>query len=172
MLLIPLFAIYHVHVIGVMLLIPLFAIYHVHVIGVMLLIPLFAVYHVHVTWLALWAIPILLVEFCLMLGIAFVFSSINLFYRDVRHVVPLLTQVWMYLTPIIYGTSSISPKILPFYMALNPVAPITDSFRKVILVGQPPMYIYLGISAAISFALMCFGYWLLKRLEPAFAELI
>ncbi len=140
--------------------------------GILVLIPLFFLYRVDVTWLALWTIPILVIEFCFMLGITFVLSSVNLFYRDVRHVVPLLTHVWMYLTPIIYPISRVPERFLPVYMISNPMAPIIDSFRKTALVGEAPVYLYLGISAAVSVTLLCFGYRLFKRLEPSFAELI
>jgi len=140
--------------------------------GILVLIPLFFLYRVDVTWLALWTIPILVIEFCFMLGITFVLSSVNLFYRDVRHVVPLLTHVWMYLTPIIYPISRVPERFLPAYMISNPMAPIIDSFRKTALVGEAPVYLYLGISAAVSVTLLCFGYRLFKKLEPSFAELI
>ncbi|MCX6377540.1 MAG: ABC transporter permease, partial [Armatimonadetes bacterium] len=73
--------------------------------GMLVLVPMLICYHIHVTWMALLVVPILLIQVCLMLGITFLLSSWNLFYRDIRHGMPLLTQVWMYMTPIIYPLS-------------------------------------------------------------------
>jgi len=139
--------------------------------GALVLIPLFFAFHVSVTPWALIVIPVLLIQICFLLGITFMFSSANLFYRDIRHVMPLLTQVWMYLTPIIYGLDMVPKKYLALYM-LNPMAAMMDTYRKVALQGQPPMWNYLGYSAVFSVVILTFGYWMFKRLEPKFAEMI
>lgn len=139
--------------------------------GILVLVPLFVIYSIQPTWMVIIIIPVLLVQLCLMLGLTFLLSSFNLFYRDVRHIVPLLTTMWMYLTPIIYPLDLVPKKYLAIYM-LNPMAPIMDAYRKVALQGEPPMWGYLGISAAISVLALIVGYRVFKRLEPAFAELI
>lgn len=139
--------------------------------GVLVLIPLFFFYHIHLTWLILLVIPTLLIQVCFMLGITFIFSSMNLFYRDIRHVMPLLTQIWMYLTPILYGLDLVPRKYLAIYM-VNPMVSIMDTYRKVALQGQEPMWNYLGITAIVSIVTLVVGYRLFKKLEPAFAETI
>ncbi len=139
--------------------------------GMLVLIPLLVYYHINLTWYALLIVPILIVQTCLMLGITFLLSSWNLFYRDIRHVMPLLTQVWMYLTPIIYPLSLVPKRYMTLYM-LNPMSSIMDSFRRVLVEGKAPMWDYLGLAAAISVVLLVVGYRTFKRLEPAFAETI
>lgn len=139
--------------------------------GILVLIPLFLIYRVDVSWTTLLVIPIMIAQLCLTLGIVFILASINLFYRDIRHVVPLLTQVWMYMTPIIYPLNIVPEKIRFIYM-LNPMAPIIDAYRTVVLKGQQPEWIYLGIAMAVSVAVLALGYRTFKKLEPAFAEMI
>jgi len=139
--------------------------------GVLVLIPLFVIYHIHVTSWILVAPAVLVVQVCLMLGLSFLLSGINVIYRDVRHVLPLVLQMWMYLTPIIYPLDKVPRKFLAIYM-LNPMASVMDSFRRVALLGQPPQWAYLGLAAAVSLVALVVGYRLFKRLEPAFAELI
>ena len=143
--------------------------------GMLVLVPLLFYYHIHMTWYVLLAVPILLVQVSLMLGISFLLSSWNLFYRDIRHVMPLLVQVWMYMTPIIYPLEivkdKLSAKCFGLYM-LNPMASVMDSFRRVVLEGKAPTWSYLGIAAAVSVAFLIAGYRSFKRLEPAFAETI
>ena len=139
--------------------------------GILVVVPLFVFYHIHVTWLILLVVPVMIIQVCLLLGLAFALSSVNLFYRDIRHVVPLLTQVWMYMSPIVYGLEQVPKKYLFIYM-LNPLAPIMDSYRRVALQGQPPMWGYLGLAAVVSVITLVVGYRIFKRLEPAFAEII
>lgn len=139
--------------------------------GMLVLVPLLIYYHIHLTWSVLLVIPLLLIQVCLMLGVTFLLSSWNLFYRDIRHVLPLLVTVWMYMSPVIYGLESVPKRYLTAYM-MNPMATIMDGFRGVVLEGRVPHWHYLGIAATVSIAFLIFGYRTFKRLEPAFAETI
>jgi len=139
--------------------------------GMLILVPMLIVYHIHVTWMVLLVVPLLLIQVCLMLGVTFLLSSWNLFYRDIRHMMPLLVQVWMYMSPVVYGLISVPKRYLGFYM-LNPMASVMDSVRKVVLHGQAPTWSYLGLAAVVSVAFLIVGYRTFKRLEPAFAETI
>lgn len=139
--------------------------------GILVVIPLFFIYHVHPSpWLLL-VLPVLLIQTAFLLGVTFILSSANLFYRDIRHVLPLLTQVWMYLTPIIYGLDSVPKRFLGVYM-LNPMSVLIETIRNAALRGQPPMWGYLGLSAVVSVLTLIIGYRLFKKLEPLFAETI
>lgn len=139
--------------------------------GILVLIPLFIIYQVDVTWKILMVVPVLVIQLSLMLGLTFVLSSANLFYRDIRHVVPLLTTVWMYLTPIIYPLDLVPKKYLPIYM-LNPMAAMMDTYRRVALLGQSPQWGYLGLATICSIVVLVVGYRMFKKLEPVFAETI
>jgi len=98
-------------------------------------------------------------------------SALNVFYRDIRFIIPLGLQVWMFASPIIYSLSLVPESLLPVYM-LNPMAGLIDSYRRVILQGEPPVYSYLAISTVISLVVFLVGYSYFKRAEPAFADLI
>jgi len=139
--------------------------------GAVVLVPLFILYHVHLTWTVLLVVPILIIQACLLVGLTFLFSSFNLFYRDVRHVMPLFTQVWMYLSPIYYPLSLVPKRYLGMYM-LNPMTAVMEGYRRAALLGQMPMWDYLGIAGAVSLIVLIFGYRRFKRLEPLFAEMI
>lgn len=139
--------------------------------GMLVLIPMFIIYHVHLTPWILLVIPVLLIQTALLLGVTFVFSSANLFYRDIRHVLPLVTQIWMYLSPVIYGLNLIPKRFFGIYM-INPMAVVMDTFRSAALRGEPPMWNYLAYSAVISAIVLILGYRMFKKLEPLFAETI
>ena len=114
---------------------------------------------------------IVLIQIILTVGVVLFASALNVFYRDVRFVIPLGVQLWMYATPIIYPLSLVPERLKPFYM-LNPMVGVIDSYRKVILSGQWPDFSSLGLAAAISVALFLGAYWYFKNAEMEFADVI
>ena len=84
---------------------------------------------------------------------------------------PLLTMVWMYMTPVVYGLNSVPKRYLTAYM-MNPMSAVMDGFRGAVLEGRLPNWHYLGIAAGVSVVFLIVGYRTFKRLEPAFAETI
>ncbi len=71
-------------------------------------------------------------------GVGLWLSAINVRYRDVRHIVPFLTQFWMYATPILYPASLIKSETLRFFYGLNPMVGVIEGFRWAILGGDLP----------------------------------
>jgi lipopolysaccharide transport system permease protein len=114
---------------------------------------------------------LLLIQIAFTVGIVLCASAMNVFYRDVRFVVPLGLQLWMYLTPIIYPLSIVPPRFLGVYM-LNPMASIIDSYRRIILLGEWPSFSYLVLGGAVSVVLLIAGYGYFKRSEAVFADII
>jgi len=139
--------------------------------GVLVLLAMLLMFRIHMTPWALLAIPVLVLQTVLMLGLTFILSSANLFYRDIRHVMPLVTQLWMYISPVVYGLERVHGTILSLYM-LNPMASIMDAYRKVVLEAHPPAWNYLGYSAVVSIVIFVVGYRMFKKLEPLFAETV
>jgi len=115
---------------------------------------------------------LLLIQMLLTAGVVLLASALNVFYRDIRFVVPLVTQLWMYLTPIIYPVSQVPERFRTLYMIVNPMAGLIDSYRHIVLTADWPQYPYLLSSAAISVALFLVAYWYFKRAEPVFADII
>lgn len=106
------------------------------------------------------------------IGVVFFLSSINVYYRDIRHAVPFLVQIWMYATPIVYSMSAVPKKLQLPYVIINPMAGLIDGYRAVILHGKPPTLNYLGITGLITLALFIFSYVFFKKLEKNFADVI
>jgi len=117
-------------------------------------------------------VPLLLVtQIALTLGVVLTASAINVFYRDIRFVIPLTTQLWMYASPVIYPISSVPERLRPFYM-LNPMAPIIDGYRRTIVFGTAPDLKYLAVAGVTSVLLCLAGYGFFKRTEMSFADVI
>ncbi len=105
-------------------------------------------------------------------GVCLLLSAFTVLYRDVRFTLPLLIQIWMFATPILYPASVVPMKIRVFYMTLNPMAVIIDGYRRAIVMGQPPDLLYLGNAAVMSLALLWLGYKYFKHLEREFADIV
>lgn len=114
---------------------------------------------------------VLLIQVILTFGISLLASAINVFYRDVRFVIPLALQIWMYLSPIIYPVNLVPERFRSFYF-LNPMAVLIDTYRRTILFNQMPDWQYLGLAALVSVSLTIVAYRYFKRAEREFADLI
>lgn len=114
---------------------------------------------------------ILLVQILLTLGVVLFASAVNVFYRDIRFVVPLAVQLWMYVTPVIYPVTLIPEGFRELYM-LNPMAGLIESYRDIVVRGAWPNWNHLGLAAAISVAAFVAGYSYFKRVEWQFADLM
>lgn len=128
-------------------------------------------YNISFTSNLLWIPLIILIQIFLTIGIGFISAALNVFYRDIKYIIPLVVQIWMYLSPIIYPMSLVPKKYLPYYI-LNPMVGIIDSYRQVILYGKPPDFQSLFISLCFSFGIFYFGYKGFKDLEGRFADVI
>jgi lipopolysaccharide transport system permease protein len=128
-------------------------------------------FHMPFTVNMLYVLPILLIQMVFICGVCFFASALNVYYRDVKHALPLLIQLWMYATPIIYPSSLIPDRLLTFY-ALNPMTGIIESYRNVLVKGVSPDFFYLGVAAAGSVVLFILGYLYFKRIEMTFADVI
>jgi len=118
-----------------------------------------------------WVPVLLLIQIMLTLGVVLFASALNVFYRDIRFVVPLGMQLWMYLTPIIYPLSVVPERFRELYM-LNPMAGLIDSYRRIVLYAQWPNATYLLAAAAVSLILFLLSYVYFKRAEAVFADII
>lgn len=128
-------------------------------------------YQVPLSFKLFLVVIVILIQIILTLGIVLFASALNVFFRDVTQVVPLITQIWMYLTPVIYPISLVPEEYRGIYM-LNPTVVLIDSYRKIILLRQFPNFGQLGLAAAISLVLFYFSYLYFKSAEMKFADII
>ncbi len=120
---------------------------------------------------SLWIIPLLLLQISLILGVTLIGATAIVFFRDVRFVIPLLIQVWMYASPVIYPAELVPTHLRTVYF-LNPMASIIDGYRRALVLGISPQFEALLPAAMISASILFIGYTLFKKAEPTFADLI
>jgi lipopolysaccharide transport system permease protein len=117
-------------------------------------------------------LPVLVaVQLALTIGVVLLGAAGLVFYRDIRFLVPLGLQLWLYASPVIYPASMI-PAQWQWLYQLNPMVGILEGYRAILLHGQWPPTSSLATATVISVAVLLAGYAWFKRAEPAFADLI
>lgn len=113
---------------------------------------------------------ILAIQVMLTLGLGLMGAALNVFYRDIKHLLALGLQIWLYASPVIYPVSVVPEQLQSLYF-LNPMAGIIQSYREVLLNGKSPAP-YLILAGVVSLGIMLVGYWFFKRVEFQFADII
>lgn len=137
----------------------------------LVLVGMFLFYQITLNWTILWVIPLLAIQTLLALGVVLLGSALNVLYRDIRFIVPLAMQLWMYASPVIYPVELVPERWRLFYF-LNPMAAVIDNYRRVLILDAAPDFIALTLALAISALLFMLGFWVFRKLEPSFADII
>jgi len=128
-------------------------------------------YHIPFTASLLWVPVLFVVELLFVLGAGMFVAASNVFYRDVKYIIPLLTQLLFFASPVFYSVDRVPEHLRPWYL-LNPMAVIIDGFRRAIIHGEPPLLEPLSVTFAISLAGCVLAYKYFKHVEIKFADLI
>ena len=122
---------------------------------------------INVVWLPL----LLLLALVTSLGAGLWLSAMNVQFRDVRYIVPFLTQFWLFATPIAYPSSLLSEPWRTLY-GINPMVGVVEGFRWTLLGTDtaPGPIIIVSILAAL--ALLVSGAYYFRQMEKAFADII
>jgi lipopolysaccharide transport system permease protein len=105
------------------------------------------------------------------LGVALWMSALNVEFRDIRYVIPFLTQFWLFATPIAYPSSLLNEPWRTLY-AINPMVGVVEGFRWALLktsTAPGPMII---VSSLVALALLVGGAYYFRRMEATFADVV
>ena len=136
----------------------------------LLLVALCIYYGVALT-LNLLLVPLFIMLMALLaLGVGLLCAAMTVKYRDLRHALPFIIQLWMFASPVIYP-ASVVPVQWKWLLLINPVAGIIEGFRAS-LTGHSFDWLQVSISAAITFALLVFSVYIFRRFEDTFADVV
>src|SRR5262245_5682317 len=105
-------------------------------------------------------------------GVSLVFGALNVYYRDFRHALPFLLQLWLFASPVAYPLSVVPESWRWLYLVLNPAAGLIDAFSRTLASGQAPDPGPLAAGVAGTIVVTLVGYLAFKALEPNFADVI
>ena len=119
---------------------------------------------------ALLTLPVIMaVEYILALGMALLTSAVTVYFRDLEHILGIVSMVWMYMTPIMYDRSIVPERLLPIFN-LNPMTHIISCYRDVLYRKEMPDLLSLISAAVLGIFFLILGGIVFNRLQRRFAE--
>jgi lipopolysaccharide transport system permease protein len=140
-------------------------------IALVVLLGMMAWYHIMPNLNIIWVPFFLLLTLVTSLGVGLWLSALNVEYRDVKYVVPFLTQFWMYATPIAYPSSLLHQPWRTLF-GLNPMTGVVEGFRWGLLGTQTHPGPILIMSTGVALLMLVSGAFYFRRMERTFADLV
>src|SRR5262249_12657902 len=137
-------------------------------VGLAMLVALLLYYGVSPGWPVLLAPVFLVALFVLAVGTGLLLAALTVRYRDLKHTIPFLLQLWFFAAPVIYPTEMVPPEYRG-YLALNPLTGIIDGFRACLFPGHPVDPLATGTSLVTTGVICVAGAIYFRKAERAFA---
>ena len=141
-------------------------------ISLVVMIGMMIYYQTPVSWTLLSIIPLVVLTLVIALGVGLWLAALNVLYRDVGYVLPVLTQMWLFLSPVGYSSATV-PERLQLLYALNPMTGVIEAFRWAFL-GETTaiLGLQIAISVVIGSIVLVSGMFFFRRMERTFADRI
>ena len=141
-------------------------------IGFTILIGMMIYYKFTPTIAILWLPLLILLALITALGVGFWSSALMVRYRDVGYIMPFVSNLWMYLTPVVYSSSMIPEKWRLIY-SLNPMTGVVEGFRYALLgTARSGSVMMILVSSVIAGLILVTGMFYFRRMEKQFADMI
>lgn len=114
---------------------------------------------------------VLLPHICFCCGVAFLFSALSVYVRDLANFISVLITILMYMSPVFFPMSSV-PEGFQAVMMVNPMTYTIENMRKVVLYGVHIDSGYYAISWVTALIAFLLGYWVFHRAKSGFADLL
>ena len=134
------------------------------------MVGLMAYYHVALTSAILWVLPVTLVLTVFLTGVSLILSALQVRFRDIGMAMPLILQLWMFASPVVYPLEQVPERFRSLY-TLNPMVGVIQNFRAALL-GTPFDRSSLLVSAIVALILLPAAYLYFKRVEATIADVI
>jgi lipopolysaccharide transport system permease protein len=122
---------------------------------------------INVIWLPFF----LMLAFITSLGASLWLSAMYVQFRDVRHIIPFLTQIWLFATPIVYPSSLLSEPWRTLY-GINPMVGVVEGFRWALLGTHTAPGSIIIVSSFAAMGLLISGAFYFRRMERTFADVV
>jgi lipopolysaccharide transport system permease protein len=141
------------------------------VIAFIVLLVMMISYRVAPTWNILWLPAFMALAVVTALGVGLWFAALNVKYRDVRYIVPILVQFGLFVSPVAYPSSMVPARWRALY-ALNPMAGVIEGFRWALLGTNTAPGPLIAVSSVVAIIIMVTGLVYFRRTERTFADVI
>jgi len=141
------------------------------VLSFIILIGLMLYYGITPTANVVWLPFLLALSFIIALGVSLWLSALNVQFRDVQYIIPFITQLWLFATPIAYPSSILPYKWKTLY-AMNPMVGVVEGFRWALLGTDTAPGPIIIVSSLVALLLLVSGALYFRRLEKTFADVV
>lgn len=140
-------------------------------VGSLFLVVMMLYYRIAPTWkILLW--PVAVLEMLIVtIGISMWFAALNVRYRDIKHVIPFIIQLGLWVSPVLYPVTYLSPRWRPL-LALNPLTAVMEGFRVSLFPDRHVDWPVMAMSLGTSIAFFVIGALYFRRAENTFADII
>jgi lipopolysaccharide transport system permease protein len=141
------------------------------VLGFIVLAVVLGAYDFWPTMRILWVVPLSVLAAVAAAGIGLWFAAVNVRYRDVRHALPFVVQLWLLVTPVAYPSRLLSDDWRMLY-ALNPMVGVVEGFRWALLDLPDRPDLAMGLAALMSLVIFVAGARYFRSVERTFTDVI
>jgi lipopolysaccharide transport system permease protein len=128
-------------------------------------------YRVPINQNTLYIFPAMAIITLIGTSLALLLSALQVRLRDIGLAIPLVMQLWMFATPVVYPLSAVPARLRPWYI-LNPLVGAIETFRRVLVENQPPDFSALQSSALMAAIIFPLAYMFFKRRESSMADVV
>ena len=114
---------------------------------------------------------VMIIEYVFALGITLIVCALDVYFRDLEHILGILSMAWMFMTPIMYDISVVPEQLLPVFL-LNPMASIMQAYRDIMYSGAVPHINTLGAAVLMGIVFMIVGLLVFGKLKRRFSEVM
>lgn len=137
--------------------------------GTIVLVAMNLAYGGPVSWHMLEFVPVVLVQFTLLLAFSLLLAHAGVFFLDIRNILSFGLRLIFYLSPALYTIDRVPERVRPLWW-LNPMTPLYASYRRIFMEGRSPLYLPLTVWFLISLLLIGFGLRLLARFDRSYTK--
>lgn len=136
----------------------------------MIVVLLVCLFSIGLNFAILWyLIPVILVEYILALGIAFLVSGLTVYFRDLEHILGIFVMAWQFLSPVMYSVDMVPENLRTVFM-LNPMSSVIMAYRQILYYRQAPDLSTMLLALGMGVFFLIIGWFAFLRLEKHFAE--
>lgn len=133
--------------------------------------PMLMIFGIKITWNILWLPILMLTQTMMCVGFALLFSSINVYFRDLEYFIGIALMALYFMTPIMYNISSMPPK-MHIFLRINPMTSFVELYRDITFYGRGlNFHLYLFV-LFYSLIILIIGYFVFGKLQKKFTEIL
>jgi lipopolysaccharide transport system permease protein len=123
-------------------------------------------------WNWIWLPVFMLLLLLLINGIVFIAATLQVYFRDVAHLINLVIFLWLFMTPVLYPLRAIAGGRASTLIIFNPVTGLFDGIQMALISGRFPWEHHVVFAAVVSVVVFLVGYSFFKHEERFFADVV